>query len=50
LPFANEITIQWAWVTLALITAVTSLGIVVLMIKGEAWRKRLGQPQFHKDI
>ncbi|KIW90026.1 uncharacterized protein Z519_09456 [Cladophialophora bantiana CBS 173.52] len=50
LPFANEITIQWAWVTLALLTAVTSMGIVVLMFKGEEWRKRLGQPQFHKDI
>ncbi|KAI2463288.1 major facilitator superfamily domain-containing protein [Annulohypoxylon bovei var. microspora] len=50
LPFANRIGIQWAWITLALITALTSLGIVVLIFKGEQWRKRLGEPQFHKDI
>jgi hypothetical protein len=50
LPFANEIGLEWAWFTLALITAVASVGIVVLMFKGEAWRHKLGQPQFHKDI
>lgn len=50
IPFANEIGIDWAWITLALIMAVTSLGVVVLMFKGEKWRAKLGQPQFHKDI
>jgi hypothetical protein len=50
LPFANRIGIDWAYITLALITACTSLGIIVLMYKGEQWRKMLGQPQFHKDI
>lgn len=50
LPFANRIGIDWAYITLALITAFTSLGIIVLMFKGEKWRKMLGQPQFHKDI
>jgi hypothetical protein len=50
LPFASKIGIDWAWITLALITAFTSLGVVALMFRGEAWRKKLGQPQFHKDI
>ncbi|KAI0889348.1 major facilitator superfamily domain-containing protein [Annulohypoxylon maeteangense] len=50
LPFANRIGVQWAWITLALITALTSIGIIVLMFKGEQWRKRLGKPQFHTDI
>ncbi|OAA63411.1 Major facilitator superfamily domain, general substrate transporter [Niveomyces insectorum RCEF 264] len=50
IPFANRIGIEWAWITLALITAVTSLSTIVLMVKGEQWRVRLGQPQFHKDL
>ena len=50
IPFANSIGIDWAWITLALITALTSLGVVVLMFRGEKWRMKLGQPQFHKDI
>ncbi|KAK3937835.1 major facilitator superfamily domain, general substrate transporter [Diplogelasinospora grovesii] len=50
LPFAAKIGIQYAWITFALITVLFSLGVVVLMFKGEGWRKKLGQPQFHKDI
>ncbi|KAI1460428.1 major facilitator superfamily domain-containing protein [Annulohypoxylon moriforme] len=50
LPFANRIGVQWAWITLALITTLASLGIIVLMLKGEQWRKKLGEPEFHKDI
>ncbi|KAF2099237.1 MFS general substrate transporter [Rhizodiscina lignyota] len=50
LPFANRIGIEWAWLTMALITVLASVGIVVLMFRGERWRERLGQPQFHKDI
>jgi hypothetical protein len=50
LPFANKIGIQYAWLTLALIMALTSIGPVVLIFKGQQWRARLGQPQFHKDI
>ncbi|KAI1089544.1 major facilitator superfamily domain-containing protein [Rostrohypoxylon terebratum] len=50
LPFANRIGVQWAWITLGLIIALTSLSIIVLLFKGEQWRKRLGEPQFHKDI
>lgn len=48
--FANEIGIEWAWLTFALITMFTYAGIIVLMWKGEQWRKQLGTPQFHKDI
>ncbi len=50
IPFANRIGIEWAWTTFALITAVAFGGIIILMFKGEQWRKRLGQPQFHMDI
>jgi uncharacterized membrane protein YhaH (DUF805 family) len=50
IPFASKIGIDWAWITLALIMALTSIGVVVLMFKGEKWRNKLGQPQFHKDI
>jgi MFS family permease len=50
LPFAARVGIDWAWVTLALLCAVSSLGVVALMFRGEKWRKALGQPDFHKDI
>lgn len=50
LPIANRIGIEWAWLTFALITILSSSGLVVLIFNGEKWRERLGQPQFHKDI
>lgn len=50
IKFANEVKIEWAWTTFALITVITFPGIIVLMFKGEQWRKALGVPQFHRDI
>lgn len=50
LPFASKVGIDWAWITLALLCALSSLGVVALMFCGEKWRKQMGQPNFHKDI
>jgi MFS family permease len=47
LPFAASVGYFWAWFTFAVILLTSFFPIVALMIWGEKWRKRLGEPEFH---
>ena len=50
IPFADRVGVQWAWLTLALTVVAAFCPVVLLMFRGERWRKRLGAPSFHEDI
>ena len=50
IPFAQETTYGIAWATIAIITFVLYAGVVVLMWKGAEWRKKMGQPNFDRDL
>ncbi|KAF2102919.1 MFS general substrate transporter [Rhizodiscina lignyota] len=46
----EAIGFDWAWTTFALILLVFWFPILSLMIWGEKWRRRLGEPSFHQYI
>ncbi|KAH8821944.1 major facilitator superfamily domain-containing protein [Xylogone sp. PMI_703] len=50
LPLANKVGIQDAWIIFSMLIVASFLPTLLLIFKGEEWRKKLGQPQFHKDI
>jgi hypothetical protein len=50
IPFANQIGIEDAWITLAMITFFFFLPLIPLYYYGAGWRKRLGNPTFHQDL
>ena len=50
LPLAEEINVQDAWIAFAFITVAFSLPVIALIFKGEGWRRRFGQPDWHKDL
>ncbi|RFU32211.1 hypothetical protein B7463_g4124, partial [Scytalidium lignicola] len=50
LPLADKVGIQNAWIIFAALILTSFIPTVVLLFKGEEWRKKFGQPQFHKDI
>lgn len=50
IPWAKETTYGVAWSIIAIIQVVLFLGIIALMLRGRAWRERLGEPNFHKDL
>ena len=50
LPLAEEINVQDAWITFAFVTVAFSLPVIVLIFKGEGWRRRFGQPSWHQDL
>jgi hypothetical protein len=50
LPLAAKVGIQDAWIIFAMFIVASSLPTILLIFKGEEWRIKMGQPQFHKDI
>ncbi|CAG8981941.1 hypothetical protein HYALB_00013889 [Hymenoscyphus albidus] len=50
LPFADKVGYFWAWFTFAGVQTVFFVPIVGLMIWGERWRWRLGEPSFHRFL
>ncbi|KAJ8509294.1 hypothetical protein ONZ45_g8508 [Pleurotus djamor] len=44
IPFGEKIGYQWSFTVFALICILTFVPIVVLMVVGERWRRRLGHP------
>ncbi|KAJ9493834.1 hypothetical protein LTR99_011156 [Exophiala xenobiotica] len=50
IPFAAETSFGIAWAVVALIGVALYAGIVLLMWRGQAWREKLGAPNFHRDI
>lgn len=50
LPFAEETGYAAAWGTFAAVLFVGWLPIGALMIWGERWRRRMGEPGFHRDL
>ena len=50
IPFAEETTFGTAWGVFAIIHVLVFLPVVALMWKGQQWRKRLGSPDFHKEL
>ena len=49
LPFAKATSYGVAWGVFAIFEAVLYSLIVLIMWRGEQWRERLGQPDFHRD-
>ncbi|OAA58653.1 Major facilitator superfamily domain protein [Niveomyces insectorum RCEF 264] len=47
-PMVERIGYDWTWSALALVLFAFWLPILGLMIWGERWRKRLGEPSFHQ--
>ncbi len=43
-----KIGYAWTWSSLALVLLALWLPILALMIRGEAWRNKLGPPKFHQ--
>ncbi|KAK0126714.1 hypothetical protein ONS95_008296 [Cadophora gregata] len=50
LPFASEVGYFWAWFTFAGVLFVFFLPIAGLMVWGEGWRRRLGEPGWNRDL
>ena len=48
LPMVKQIGYAWTWSTLAIVLLVLWLPILSLMLWGEGWRKKLGDPKFHQ--
>lgn len=46
----ERIGFQNAWIVFAFVNLAVSLPILILILKGEQWRKTLGVPDFHKDL
>ncbi|KAH8802470.1 major facilitator superfamily domain-containing protein [Xylogone sp. PMI_703] len=49
-PFAEATTYGIAWTVFAIINAVLYVNLIILMWKGAEWRKKLGKPDFDKDL
>lgn len=50
IPLSTHIGIQSAWILLAMLDVACFLPLIVLMWKGEEWRRALGLPKFHRDL
>lgn len=50
LPFAGKVGYFWAWFTFAAVLFVSFFPIVSLMVWGEKWRRKLGEPNFHRYL
>jgi hypothetical protein len=50
LPFADQVGYFWAWFTFAAVLFVFFFPIAALIVWGEKWRNRLGEPRFHKYL
>jgi MFS family permease len=50
LPFAAEVGYFWAWFTFAMVLVLFFVPIAALMVWGEKWRQRLGEPNFHRYL
>lgn len=50
LPFADKVGYLWAWFTFASVQTLFFIPIVALMIWGEGWRRKLGEPAFHRYL
>jgi hypothetical protein len=50
LPFATQVGYLAAWSTFAAVLFAFFLPIAALMVWGEGWRKRLGEPNFHRYL
>ncbi|KAG9248343.1 major facilitator superfamily domain-containing protein [Calycina marina] len=50
LPYADSAGFPAAWGTFAAVLVVFFIPIVALMIWGERWRHRLGEPAFHRHM
>lgn len=49
-PLGEKIGFQWAWTLFALLDVLFFLPLVLLMFKGESWRKSLKHLEFHTDL
>lgn len=50
LPFANQVGYLWSWFTFAVVLFLFFLPVAALMVWGEKWRERMGQPNFHRYL
>lgn len=50
IPFANATNYGTAWGVFAIIDFVLYGGVVALILRGQQWRAKLGEPDFHKEI
>ena len=50
LPFAARVGYFWAWFTFAAVLFSFFFPIAALMIWGERWRNKLGEPKFHRYL
>lgn len=50
LPFAEDVGYAGAWGTFAAILFVSFWPIAALMVWGEKWRTKLGEPNFHRYL
>lgn len=50
IPFGRAVGYDWAWLTFALLLLTFFVPIVLLMVKGERWRAKLGTPEFHRYL
>lgn len=50
LPFAGKVGYFWAWFTFAAVLFVSFFPIAALMVWGERWRRRMGEPGFHRYL
>jgi hypothetical protein len=50
LPFAAAVGYFWAWFTFAAVLFTFFFPIVALMVWGEKWRRKLGEPSFHRYL
>ena len=50
LPYATQVGYFWAWFTFAAVLFTFFLPIAALMIWGERWRIKLGEPNFHRYL
>ncbi|KAH7363799.1 major facilitator superfamily domain-containing protein [Rhexocercosporidium sp. MPI-PUGE-AT-0058] len=50
LPFAAAVGYFWAWFTFAAVLFSFFLPVAALMVWGEGWRKRLGEPSWNRDL
>ena len=50
IPFADAAGYGWAWFTFGILIALSFIPIGLLMVYGERWRKRMGEPTFDRYL